>query len=177
MPVSGEWLGRRRVGDEISLTDARGATRQARIVSVDGVSGRVRAEFWDTTYLETGLRLDCGDDRTSVGPLPRVGQYHLLAPGRPPRHRARRGASSPWHHGQPGMAEITCSLPEFFSSVRVGERILFDDGKLSGVIESVAPDRVVSPHHSRARPRREASVRKGNQSARHGLAHAVHHRG
>ncbi len=144
VPVSGEWLGRRRVGDEVSLTDTRGAPRLARIVSVDAASGRARAEFWDTTYVETGLALESGNDRTAVGPLPRIRQYHLLAPGDHLAIVRDRGASSPWHHGQPGMAETTCSLPELFSSVRVGERILFDDGKLSGVIESIAPDRVIA---------------------------------
>lgn len=143
VPVSDEWLGRRRVGDEISLIDTRGAPRLARIVSVAGPDRKVRAELWDTTYLETGLALHCRDDVTTVGPLPHVEQFHLLLPGDCVTVVCDAGASSPWHHGQPGMAEIACSLSEVFSSVRLGERVLFDDGKLSGVIESVQPDRFV----------------------------------
>jgi pyruvate kinase len=37
---------------------------------------------------------------------------------------------------------VTCSLPEVFRSVRVGERILFDDGKISGVVRAVADDQL-----------------------------------
>jgi pyruvate kinase len=144
VPVPDEWLGRRCVGDEISLTDTRGAPRHARIVRVGGFDGRARAELWDTSYLETGLALRCGDDVATIGPLPHLEQYHLLLSGDSITVVCDEGASSPWHHGHPGTAEITCSLGAVFSSVRVGERVLFDDGKLSGVIESVEPDRFVA---------------------------------
>jgi pyruvate kinase len=144
IPVSDEWLARRRAGDEVSLTDARGKPRLARVVQVDQLDGRARAELWDTTYLETGLSLHARDDVTTIGPLPHVGQYHLLLPGDSVTVVRDGGVSSPWHHGQPGAAEITCSLSAVFSSVRVGERILFDDGRLSGVIEAVESNRFVA---------------------------------
>jgi pyruvate kinase len=144
VPVPDEWLRRRNAGDEIRLTDTRGAPRVARILHTDGLDGRARAELWDTAYLETGLTLCCGEDVTAIGPLPHIEQYHLLFPGDGVAVVCDGGASSPWHHGQPGTAEIACSLSSVFSSVRVGERILFDDGKLAGVIESVEPDRFVA---------------------------------
>jgi pyruvate kinase len=37
---------------------------------------------------------------------------------------------------------IGCSLPEVFSSVKPGERIIFDDGKIPGIIKAVYPDRL-----------------------------------
>ena len=144
IPVSDEWLGRRRVGDEISLTDARGEPRLARVIQADQLNGRARAEFWDTAYLETGQSLHARDDVTTIGPLPHVGQYHLLLPGDSVTVVRGGGVSSPWHHGQPGAAEIACSLSAVFSSVRVGERILFDDGSICGVIETVESDRFVA---------------------------------
>ena len=143
VPVSDEWLGRRCVGDEVSITDTQGLYRLARIVQTR-LDGRARAELWDTTYLETGQILRCGNDVTTIGELPQVAQYHLLFPGDLLTIVSDGGPSLPWHHGQPGAAEINCSLATVFSSVRVGERILFDDGKLSGVIESVEPDRFVA---------------------------------
>jgi pyruvate kinase len=144
VPVDREWLIRRRIGDEVSLTDTRGAPRRARIVEVDRSAPRARAEMWDTTYLETGLPLRCGEDATAIGPLPHVEEYHLLLPGDRISIVWGDGASPSWHHGQPGIAEITCSLNDVFAAVRVGERIFFDDGKFAGVIESVEPDRFVA---------------------------------
>ena len=37
-------------------------------------------------------------------------------------------------------ARIPCSLPEVFRDARPGERILFDDGKIGGIIRRVEPD-------------------------------------
>ena len=144
IPVSDEWLDRRRVGDEVAFTDARGEARLARVVQTDRTEGRASAEIWDTTYLETGLELRARDDVAAVGPLPRVAQYHLLLPGDSVAIVRDGGVSAPWHHGETGVAEVTCTLDAVFSSVRVGERILFDDGKLSGVIEAVGSDRFVA---------------------------------
>ena len=142
--VAEEWLERRRVGDEGAITDARGEPRLARVVQVDRNKGRASAEIWDTTYLETGIKLHAHEDVTTVGPLPRVAQYHLLLPGDSVAIVRDGGVSAPWHHGQPGVAEITCTFDAVFSSVRAGERILFDDGKLSAGIESVGSDRFIA---------------------------------
>lgn len=140
VPVPREWLERRRVGDEIALRDTRGARRRARITSVEPLTG-ARAEIWDTTYLETGLTLQCASDLTAIGALPHLEQYHLLCSGDAICVVRDGGASTPWRHGDPGVAEITCSLASVFSSVKVDERVLFDDGKIAGVVESVEPDR------------------------------------
>lgn len=39
-------------------------------------------------------------------------------------------------------AHISCTSTEVFSSVNIGEKILFDDGKISGVIRKTYPDRM-----------------------------------
>jgi len=73
--------------------------------------------------------------------LPPSAQYHTLHTG-DRIHVMRSGRPSrPWRHGQSGVAAISCSLDSVFDSVHVGERILFDDGKFSGLIESVESDR------------------------------------
>jgi len=36
-------------------------------------------------------------------------------------------------------ATIPCTLPEVFNSIRRGERIWFDDGKIGGIIRTAAP--------------------------------------
>lgn len=146
IPVSHEWLSRRRIGDGISLTDARGAHRSARIIETWLTEGRATAEIWDTTYLESGLLLRCGDDSTAIGPLASVVQFHVLFPGDAVYvvREGDRGPSSPWQHGQSGTAEISCSLEAVFGSVHTGDRISFDDGKFAGVIESVESDRFLA---------------------------------
>lgn len=141
VPVDHAWLSRRHVGDDVTLTDARGAHRRARITECTPSAGRASAEIWDTTYLETGLRMWCGDDVTSVGELPSTAQYHVLAPGDRLAVVRRAGPSPAWEHGRSGVAETSCPIEEIFDAVRVGERALLDDGKLAGIIEAVEPDR------------------------------------
>ena len=125
----------------MSITDARGAHRSARITEVSSKHDRATAEVFDTTYFESGLNISCGDDVTTIGSLPATAQYHLIAAG--DRISVVRGGrvTSPWMHGTSGVAEISCSSDGVFDSVRVGERVLFDDGKFSGIIESVESER------------------------------------
>ena len=39
-------------------------------------------------------------------------------------------------------AFVSCALAEVFSGVRIGEPILFDDGKIRGVIRDIGEDRL-----------------------------------
>ena len=48
--------------------------------------------------------------------------------------------AAPWRHGQPGNARIGCTLPAAFQAAKVGQRVILDDGKMTGVIEGVAAD-------------------------------------
>ena len=114
-------------------------------------------EAWDTTYVETGATLTCGDDTTTVGALAPVPQYHVLHVGDPLVLTRSLEPAVPWRHGQPGSARIGCTLPAAFEAARVGQRVILDDGKMTGVIESVAADELrvriltASPRGSRLR--------------------------
>jgi pyruvate kinase len=55
-------------------------------------------------------------------------------PGQPARFDNAGRLQSPAH--------IACSLPEIFPSVRSGERILFDDGRIGGIIRDVGTDEI-----------------------------------
>lgn len=140
VPVSHSWLVRRSPGDEVTMMDARGARRSARVIEVSPGHDRLVVELWDTTYIESGLTVRCEGDVTTVGPLPPSTQYHLLVVGDSLSVVRSGRPSSPWQRGQSGVASIACSLGQIFGTVRVGERILFDDGKIGGVIETVEPD-------------------------------------
>ncbi len=47
-------------------------------------------------------------------------------------------------HGQlTSLASIGCTLPEVFASVRAGERVLLDDGKIAGFVEEASAARLI----------------------------------
>jgi len=143
------WLDRLKVGSNIEFFDARGAKRHLLVVHIDH-SGAI-AESLQTAYMtpETIFYIDTGHDSRKHSTLVcqierRPGTLHL--------HRGemlrltRQGSSTQ----QPGtgheedddsdMATISCTLPQIFEQVQVGERIWFDDGRIGGVIRSVTPD-------------------------------------
>ncbi len=141
LPVDAAWIERRRPGDIVEMDDTRSSRRELRVVEV--TSEACVVEVWDTTYLETGASLSCGGDTTHVGVLAPLPQYHILHVGEPLVLTRSLVPAVPWRHGQPGGARIGCTLPAAFETARVGQRVIVDDGKVTGVIESVAADELV----------------------------------
>ena len=80
------------------------------------------------------------DDATRVGALPRLPQYHVLCVGDLLVLTGDLDPMAPWRHGQPGQARIGCTLPAALEAAQVGQRVILDDGKMTGVIESVSAD-------------------------------------
>jgi pyruvate kinase len=150
LPVTAGWLARLRVGDRIGFRDARDASRVLVVTAADGANRW--AETTKTCYVarETVLTVRSrGAHHKSegrVGALPPVPQPIVLhrgdtlvltrsaRPGKPAVRGADGRVTSP--------ATISCSLPEVFASVRAGERIWLDDGKIGGVIRHVGKDRI-----------------------------------
>jgi len=140
LPVAPAWLERRRPGETVRLVDTRGSLRELRLVACD--EGRATAEAWDTTYVETGTRLDCAGDVTPVGVVPPVPQYHVLCPGDPLRLTVGLDPAEPWSHGQPGTARIGCTLRTAFEVAQPGQHVVLDDGRMNGVVEDVRPGEI-----------------------------------
>ncbi|MHB8057400.1 MAG: pyruvate kinase [Desulfuromonadaceae bacterium] len=155
IPVSEQWLQSLNIGDSVVFSDARKAARNIKIVGKSGSS------FWgesiNTTYLTPGIVLhrvasskknsaNKSKDHTTVSYFPpAAGFIHLsrgdtllltrdLAPG--------RGAILDKQGRILSYAAIGCSLSEVFDSVKAGERIFFDDGKIAGIIRAVHKDRI-----------------------------------
>ncbi len=143
--VEAQWLAQLKVGDQLDLTDARGADRTLRIVHQDEAG--FLAECVQTAYLvpQTQLRRrHAGVEQvvTALADLPcKEGLLHLERGGSlrltgaavvalPRKGRAK--APRP-------MPTVVCTLPEVFAQVCVGERIWFDDGRIGGVIRRVEP--------------------------------------
>jgi len=160
IPVPPEWLARLKTGGRVRFRDARGSSRSLRITAR---SGRSRwAESSRTCYIVPGLEF-ASEAKKTVGrptrralqrglPTARVGQIppkqqrillkvgdtliltRSLDPGQPAKYDKKKQLISPAHIG--------VSLPEFFDSVRPGEPISLDDGKIGGLIREVGPEEV-----------------------------------
>jgi len=150
LPVQGDWLAQAAVQDYIEFTDARGAARSLQLV------GQIGNGFWaeasQTAYVAPGLelhltRVPASGHPRRVGSVGHVGALpRLLEPIRLERgdtlvltREAVPGRPAQFDEGGRLLraASIACSLPEVFSSVQPGERILIDDGRIGGVIHNV----------------------------------------
>jgi pyruvate kinase len=140
LSVEGSWIDRRRQADRIDLVDTRGSARRLSIVEKG--PQWCRAEVWHTTYFETGTVLTSSEDATVVGLLPHTEQFHILTQGDALRLTSDLSPARPWRTGMDGTATMGFTLPEALDGLRVGHRVLLDDGKISGVAEQVADDHV-----------------------------------
>lgn len=155
LPVNGDWLEKVSPRDIIEFTDSRGSSRSLQIVS------QIGACFWaeskQTTYIKPATELKLL--RTPLSGHPRrsghVGVVGML-PALPETIRLNIGDSlTLTREALPGMpaqfdakghllrsASISCSLPDVFTSVLPGERILIDDGRIEGVIRNVSKHKI-----------------------------------
>jgi pyruvate kinase len=145
LPVPEEWLADLVEGERIRFKDSRDARR--RLTVVDIARGGVWAEGKKTAYVVPGTLLtrkgrspapvgELPPSETSI-PLQRGDELILtrdLNPGRATTRDSQGRVLTP--------ASIGCSLPEIFDDVEIGERMLFDDGRIGGSIEEILPDRL-----------------------------------
>ncbi|MEL7119583.1 MAG: pyruvate kinase [Bacteroidota bacterium] len=140
--VNAEWLEKLTIGDKIKLTDTRNSQRRLKVFK------RFENELWaycyDTSYIGTGTILYHEDENigsTKVGQIPPIEQYLLL------RNEDVLTIHKEDKFGEPPVfdedgnviqkAHISCQVPAVFEAVKVGDPILFDDGKIEGVIQEV----------------------------------------
>lgn len=136
--VDPDWLAPLKVGDLISLKDARRAQRQLEIVErhADGVIAALSRSAYLTA--DVVLRHEPHRDRRSaLHDLPAAqGLLHLRRGDRLQLlpeglgHEARPVGRG--RRAQP--ASVSCTLPEALAAVRRGDRIWFDDGRIGGVV-------------------------------------------
>jgi pyruvate kinase len=156
LPIKGNWL-QQLSTDEIAFKfkDARGETRLLALKEwmVEGVW----AECDKTAYIKPGTRLYLFSLSTNellpgilpgaVGRLPRSPEIIRLKCG---DHLILMRKPLPGHAAQYDLrgrmlrpAAISCSLPEIFDCVRQGERVLFDDGLIGGIVQSISSDEIL----------------------------------
>jgi pyruvate kinase len=149
IPVDGALLAKAKRGDSIAFADTRNRKRVLRVVNVG--QGECTCETDMTAYIVPGTRLTLRRKgraiaSAAVGNLPTLEQSIGLRPG----HtldvvRGETPGRDVIHDDDGGVTEpafVSCALPEVFVGVRVGEPILFDDGKIRGTIRGAVEDRL-----------------------------------
>ncbi len=145
IPVSTDWLKSLKKNSIITFTDSRNKNRKLKIDKKR--SAGWMAKCYDSAYVTTGTILtmksenEVEEKTTEVGemlPLEekiilKVGDKLILhkdpIPGDPAEYDDEGNLVIPAH--------ISCTLPEVFSDVKLGELIILDDGKIEGEIKSV----------------------------------------
>jgi len=150
IPVSNDWLKSLKKDSIITFTDSRNKKCKLKI-DKQRKPGWM-AKCYDSAYVTTGTVLTIKNENDSeelsaeVGemlPLEekiilKVGDKLILhkdtIPGDPAEYDDEGNLVIPAH--------ISCTLPEVFSDVKVGEPIILDDGKIEGRIKSVDSERI-----------------------------------
>jgi pyruvate kinase len=149
IPVDGDLLKKAKPGDVIELADTRDRQRHLRVV--EARTGECLCETDTTAYVVPGTRLSLRRKgrivaKGAVGMLPATEQWIALRPGDSLDIVLGEAPGRDAVHDDDGAvlqpAVVSCALPEVFVGVRVGEPILFDDGKIRGAIRGVAADRL-----------------------------------
>lgn len=150
VPVGGARLGLLRPGHRLEFEDARGSRRSLEVV--ERTRGGVWADLHATAYLVPGTELRRGRAVrgrraaafATVAELPRSAGAVVLRPGdRLVLTRSLepgRGAQRDPQGTLLAPARIGCTLPEVFASVRGGESVWFDDGRIGGVVRTASAD-------------------------------------
>jgi Pyruvate kinase len=145
IPVTKQWMESLRVGDDIKLKDVRGRSRKIKVVQTDDdyvllLSPKSITLASGTTLKPSRKKLKSA----TVGELPGMEQHVML----------REGdfllVGSHWDQAvlplfdkegnvkEPGR--IGCSPPEMVQRMQVGAPILFDDGKIEGIVVETHPE-------------------------------------
>ncbi|CAN6916780.1 unnamed protein product [Brassica oleracea] len=144
-----EFLAGLQIGDSVRLYDARGKKKKLRIskeFDVFSSTGFV-AECFDTAYVEPGTELCVKGNKgrrlfgevVDVPPKEsfvrlRVGDLLVIT---------REGSFDEPSVTVPGAHRLTCPSGYLFDSVKPGETIGFDDGKIWGTIKGASPAEVI----------------------------------
>ena len=143
LPVDVDWLYSLVEGDRIRCRDARNKRRKFIVKQIS--EDRVYAECNKTCYLTPGIKLSTKSTKRecSIGELPEINQALVLRENdflRVVNHQEIKDsirASNGIIHDT-DWPSIPCSAPEIFPAVQPGERILFDDGKIEGIIREAS---------------------------------------
>lgn len=140
-------------GDRFCGRDASGRVRELTVVErrADGLLLGCRQHCRFTAGLRF-RREGGGGGELEVAPLPPCPGELLLQVGDTLELTSSMASSMGGKAAGRGRHSISCTLPEVFPMLQPGERVLFDDGKLGGVIRALSAE-AVTVEITAAKPR------------------------
>jgi pyruvate kinase len=143
LPVPEALLRSASVGDTVRVQDSRGKKRQLSVIEKSDHACLCSCEHGayvlsrsELSAVRDGQEIATGH----VGELPFVEAPILLRPNDLLVLTKDENVAPAKHHGVP---HISCTLPEVFSTAKVGQPIFFDDGKIEGSIREVHRDYIL----------------------------------
>ena len=150
IPVSDDWLKRLKKDSVITFIDSRNKNCKLKIDKKRGAAWI--AKCYDSAYITTGTVLTIKNENeieektTEVGEMLPLEEKIILKTGDKLILHKENIPGDPAEYDIEGNliipAHISCTLPEVFSDVKVGEPIILDDGKIEGGIKSVDSERI-----------------------------------
>lgn len=145
LPVKKKWMYKLRVGDDIKVNDVRGKSRKIKVIQTE--KDFVMLLSPKSVHIESGAVLKPSRrimKKGKVGNLPAVEQSILLHEGDVLVVTGDNTAALPVFDTEGKLAEpgkIGCNPPEMIHKMKIGAPILFDDGKMEGVVEETETDK------------------------------------
>ncbi len=150
IPIEEEWLSIVKKGNSIQFVDSRG---KKCILDIQKRQGKGRwATCSSNAYIVPGTHFTLikhkqkGDKIFEIGALEALEQFITLKKNDTLIVHKESAPGDPAHYSEDGKlmapAHISCTLPEIFDDVRVNEPIMFDDGKVEGIIQEVTQDKL-----------------------------------
>ncbi|GAA4474782.1 pyruvate kinase [Enteractinococcus fodinae] len=143
LPLAGDAQANRSIlehlqaGEELRLTDARGSSRKLRVEEAGETGVVVSAKR--TIYWSTGTEVHTDHGTLVIGDLPEVEQSMRV-------HIGDEIVLTRSMEPRPAVAEspfvIGCSLTEPFKTISTGDRVLFDDGKITAMVTAHSDDEI-----------------------------------
>ncbi|MDO5374039.1 MAG: pyruvate kinase [Corynebacterium glutamicum] len=128
--VTPEWFDKLEIGSVINVPDTRGSRRAFTVTRV--FDGAVLAEGPQKAYISNGTLLEHDYDRSRVYGIPAVVQRINLKVGDRLILTDEELTYDP-SLGSGRIPRISCTLPQAVDAIKVGHRVLFDDGAIAAV--------------------------------------------
>ena len=143
LPIPQSWLQKLKVGDHVSFSDTRRAIRKIMITKVE--AGGYLGECKETAYLSKNTVLKCKKKKEF-----KITHFHptddsitLFVGDKLELTGDSSRASASLHNTKQKQikpASVGCTSRRIFPFLSKQDRVLFDDGKITGVIQSAGKD-------------------------------------
>jgi pyruvate kinase len=148
LPIRNEGWHSLTMGDRLRARDSSGRWRELTVV--DRLQRGLLLSCNQRCHFTTGLefRQEGGPGKIVVGDLPAQEGDVLLRLG----DRLWLTSNGADHEVEAIKGAINCTVPEALADLKVGERVLFDEGRIAGLIRQVCPG-AVEVEITQARPK------------------------